>query len=169
MMNDQLSAVWSKCEWNEYNKQQRMDTWCLSTPIKWSNTLRFYSKSNQEYLMIQRAPFFYPKSNQEWISFKWSNTTLSFYPKSNSNFKMNILLIDNPLKSSFPILVMISNTWQWLKKQQIIFILKSKKFCNQQSCRDCKEWQFPRFNLLSIYFQTKIKFTCIKYFFFSLG
>ena len=40
--------------------------------------------------------------------------------------QFQILLIDNPLKSSFPILVMISNTWEWLKKQQIIFILKSK-------------------------------------------
>ena len=40
--------------------------------------------------------------------------------------QFQILLIDNPLKSSFPILVMIFNTWEWLKKQQIIFILKSK-------------------------------------------
>ena len=94
-------------------------------------------------LMIQRAPFFYPKSNQEWISFKWSNTTLSFYPKSNSNFKMNILLIDNPLKSSFPILVMISNTWQWLKKQQIIFILKSKKSVTNRIVRTAKSDNFP--------------------------
>ena len=37
--------------------------------------------------------------------------------------------------------------------------------CDWSKWKDCKEWHFPRFNLLSIYFKTKFKFTCIKYFF----
>ena len=39
--------------------------------------------------------------------------------------------------------------WQ---KLQIIFMLRSRKIVFQHNCKDCKEWQFPRINLLSVYF-----------------
>ena len=58
-------------------------------------------------------------------------------------------------KSNNIFLIMIQS-WTVLDKSNKLYFLKSRKIVIQQSCKDCKEWQFPRLNLLSIYFKPKL-------------